>query len=113
MAVPGSVTLREELADNGLAGKGRQSNGSYKFLARRRYDNLHFRAPFYKSANDITGFISGNTACNAEYYFLSFQWVCHEIKLLITNLLLGNLAQADFRQHSLVFSVKSLFSIQL
>ena len=55
----------------GLLVRADKVMGVINSLARRRYDNLHFRALFYKS-DDITGFISGNTACNAEYYFSPF-----------------------------------------
>ena len=83
MAVPCAVSLGEKLADDGLAGEGRQRDGRDKLLACRRDDYLHLRPALDETADDVAGLIGGNAARNAQDYLLAFQYICHKRFLLV------------------------------
>ena len=65
MTVPRTITLSKKLADDRLARQCRQCDRSYKLFPRRRDDNLHFRTPFYQSANNVTRLICSDTTRNS------------------------------------------------
>ena len=73
MRVPCTVSLREELADNGFVGKGRERDGSDELLAGRCDDNLHFGSPLDEASYDEARFVGCYRASDAQYYFLSFK----------------------------------------
>ena len=72
VAVPRSVALCKELADDRLAGQRRKSDGSNKFFSRRSNHDLHFRSLPDKATNDVASLVRGNTAGNSKNYLFSF-----------------------------------------
>jgi hypothetical protein len=70
--MPRTVTLSEELADDGLAREGRQGDRSDKLLPRRGDDNLNLCSLLDKFAYDDTRLIGSDAASDAEYYLFPF-----------------------------------------
>ena len=71
--VPGAVTLREKLADDGLRGQCRERDGGDEFLAGGRDDHLHLGTGSDELADDEARLVGSDASGDAEYDFLSFQ----------------------------------------
>ena len=71
--MPRTITLREEVADDGFLRQGRQRNGRYKLLAGRRDNNLHLGTSLNQSTNNQASFIRSNRACYTQNDFFSFK----------------------------------------
>ena len=111
MTVPRTVALGEELADDRLAGKGRQGNGRDKLLARRRDDHLHLCPTLDEATDDVAGLVGSNATRNAQNNLLAFQYICHNRKASLIYLC-ANSRKRILVSMALVFNVKSLFNIQ-
>ena len=80
MRMPCTIVRREKLAHYGVATQCREGNGRDKLLTGIGYHHLNFCPLPYQQAQNKTGLVGGDAACNAQYDFLSFQHVL--LKLL-------------------------------
>ena len=62
VAVPSTVALREELADDGFAGQCRKGDGCNEFFARRGDDHLYFSTFLDKCTYEYSRFVGGYTS---------------------------------------------------
>ena len=66
------LLLWGEITDDGLMGQCAEGDRSDELLARGRDDDLHLGPALDESADDQTGLIRRDGACDAQYDFLSF-----------------------------------------